>query len=112
MKKLGYRVLVFLSAAVIIFIGVICFYLFKVIGPTPLHCGTMNIIEAYKIAGKSECMHGGKLFPLGSRCNEKTGWWEFSMIVKSDSQCLTACVIDTQAKKAEISWRCTGGLQK
>jgi len=110
MKKLGYRVLVLLTAAVIIFVGVICFYLVKAIGPIYLHCGAINIIEAYKVVGQSECAKEGKLFPLGSRCNKNTGWWEFNMIVKDHEGCFPACVIDTQAKKAEMSWRCTGAL--
>ena len=68
----------------------------------------MGLGEAKEIAQNSECVQEGKL-KEERFCNENTGTWWIDLDVQKEG-CNPACVVDVATKKAEINWRCTGGL--
>jgi hypothetical protein len=73
--------------------------------PPPI-CNSMDLSEAIKIAGYSECIEQGDLENI-SLCNRETKTWWIEINMEKPG-CNPACVIDTETKTAEINWRCTG----
>jgi hypothetical protein len=67
-------------------------------------CKGMSITEAKQIAA-SEC----GLIKETWFCNENTNTWWIDLDMKKEG-CNPACVINTDTKKAEVIWRCTGLL--
>lgn len=68
----------------------------------------MGLSEAKEIALSSECVKEGSL-KEEHFCNESTGTWWIDLDIQKQG-CAPACVINVSTKKAEINWRCTGGL--
>jgi hypothetical protein len=68
---------------------------------------SMSLSEAKAIARSGEC--AGHLTE-GNFCNSFTGTWWIDLSLQKEG-CSPACVIDVQAKRAEINWRCTGLIQ-
>jgi hypothetical protein len=70
----------------------------------PNECLGMNYTEAMDIALASEC---GDNLSIDRWCNEGTGTYWIDLTTEK-AGCNPACVIDVEAKTAEINWMCTG----
>ena len=70
---------------------------------------SMSLFEAKGVAQASDCMLNGTLKDTGV-CNSGTGTWWIDMDIEK-AGCNPACVVDIEARTAEINWRCTGLIQ-
>ncbi|MBN2014761.1 MAG: DUF333 domain-containing protein [Candidatus Altiarchaeota archaeon] len=67
---------------------------------------SMSLSEAKQIAVESEC---GDRLKDTAFCNSNTGTWWIDLDIEQQG-CNPACIVDIEAKTAEINWRCTGLL--
>lgn len=68
----------------------------------------LSLDDAKEIALDSECAVDGNLELTDEQsCNEVTGTWWLGLDITQEG-CNPACVVNTETKKAEINWRCTG----
>ncbi|MCL4354533.1 hypothetical protein M1349_03640 [Patescibacteria group bacterium] len=73
-----------------------------------LTCSGLTLGQAREIAKESNCLKEGTLKDNFS-CNNYTKTWWIDLVPNSNKEgCNPACVVNTETKKAEVNWRCTG----
>ncbi len=77
------------------------------VSPTP--AGQLTMEAARQIAVKSDCTKVGEI-SQNSFYNPSSQTWWFDIAQTDKPNCKPACVVSETQLKAEVNWRCSGGI--